>query len=204
MEIYSTEEQQVEAIKKFWKEYGTSIIGGAVLGLGGLFGWNYYQGHVETQREAASAAFTQVVEQAAQSQDALDNLVTQFQAEHGNSGYGPLSQLLLARAAVEAGDLAKAETLLSDALPALDSATKPMVQLRLARVQLAQEKLDAAEGTLAQVQSEAFAAQREELKGDILVKKGDTEGARAAYEAALAAGGAQTSPALQMKLDDLA
>ena len=38
MEIYSTEEQQVEAIKSFWKENGSQIIVGAVLGLGGFSG----------------------------------------------------------------------------------------------------------------------------------------------------------------------
>ena len=65
-------------------------------------------------------------------------------------------------------------------------------------------KLDAAQATLEKVTSEAFAAQREELKGDVLVKKGEMDAARAAYQSALDAGGAQTSPALQMKLDDLA
>ncbi|MBY6224610.1 YfgM family protein [Ferrimonas balearica] len=204
MEIYSTEEQQVEAIKRFWKEYGVSIIGGAVLGLGGLFGWNTYQDHLVGKAEQASAAYGRVIEQAGQSQDALDTAVAQFQNEYGESGYGPLSQLLLARAAVEAGDLAKAETLLTEVLPSMDSTTAPMVTLRLARVQLAQDKLDAAQATLEKVTSEAFAAQREELKGDVLVKKGEMDAARAAYQSALDAGGAQTSPALQMKLDDLA
>ncbi|MBY6017443.1 YfgM family protein [Ferrimonas balearica] len=204
MEIYSTEEQQVEAIKKFWKEYGVSIVGGAVLGLGGLFGWNTYQDHLVGKAEQASAAYGRVIEQAGQSPDALDTAVAQFQNEYGESGYGPLSQLLLARAAVEAGDLAKAETLLTEVLPSMDSATAPMVTLRLARVQLAQDKLDAAQATLEKVTSEAFAAQREELKGDVLVKKGEMDAARAAYQSALDAGGAQTSPALQMKLDDLA
>ncbi len=43
MEIYNSEEQQVEAIKRFWKENGTAIIAGVVLGLGGLYGWRYFQ-----------------------------------------------------------------------------------------------------------------------------------------------------------------
>ena len=42
MEQFATEEQQVEAIKRFWKEHGTAIIVGAALGLGGLWGWRYY------------------------------------------------------------------------------------------------------------------------------------------------------------------
>ena len=38
MEQYETEEQQVEAIKRFWKENGLSLVIGALLGLGGLLG----------------------------------------------------------------------------------------------------------------------------------------------------------------------
>jgi len=38
---FSTEDEQVEAIKKWWKENGTSLIVGVVLGLSVLFGWRY-------------------------------------------------------------------------------------------------------------------------------------------------------------------
>ena len=57
MEHYETEEQQVEAIKRFWKENGTAIIVGAVLGLGGLWGWRYYNDEQIAAKEQASAAF---------------------------------------------------------------------------------------------------------------------------------------------------
>ncbi|MEW8396328.1 MAG: tetratricopeptide repeat protein, partial [Candidatus Thiodiazotropha sp.] len=39
MSEYQTEEEQVEAIKRWWKENGTSVIAGLVIGLGGIFGW---------------------------------------------------------------------------------------------------------------------------------------------------------------------
>ncbi len=35
MELYDTEEEQVQAIKEWWKENGKAVIIGAVLGLGG-------------------------------------------------------------------------------------------------------------------------------------------------------------------------
>lgn len=57
MEIYSTEEQQVDAIKQFWKDYGTSILIGAVVGLGGLYGWNYYSDMKVAKAEEASKPF---------------------------------------------------------------------------------------------------------------------------------------------------
>ena len=44
MEVYETEEQQVEAVKKWWKENGVSLIVGVVMGLSAIAGWKYYQG----------------------------------------------------------------------------------------------------------------------------------------------------------------
>ena len=62
MEQFATEEQQVEAIKRFWKEHGTAIIVGAALGLGGLWGWRAYsEAQIET-KEAASVAYQNAVE----------------------------------------------------------------------------------------------------------------------------------------------
>ncbi len=51
MNFYDSEEQQVEAIKDWWKENGKAVIFGAVIGLGGLFGWRYYQDSVVEARE---------------------------------------------------------------------------------------------------------------------------------------------------------
>ena len=61
MELYDSEEQQVEAIKDWWKENGKAVIFGAVIGLGGLFGWRYYQDSVVEAREAASESYTTVI-----------------------------------------------------------------------------------------------------------------------------------------------
>ena len=58
MEQFATEEQQVEAIKRFWSEHGTSLIVGAVLGLAGLFGWQYYSDSQIAAKESASQAFS--------------------------------------------------------------------------------------------------------------------------------------------------
>ena len=60
MEVYTTEEQQVEVIKNWWKENGTSVIAGTVIGLVGLFGWRYYTEHQQTTQEAASQAYNEM------------------------------------------------------------------------------------------------------------------------------------------------
>ena len=58
MELYDTEEQQVEAIKDWWKENGKAVALGAVVGLGGIFGWRYYQDMQVSAQDAASQAYT--------------------------------------------------------------------------------------------------------------------------------------------------
>ncbi|ACA85834.1 MULTISPECIES: tetratricopeptide repeat protein [Shewanella] len=203
MEIYSTEEQQVDAIKQFWKDYGTSIVVGAVVGLGGLFGWNYYSEHKITQAESASEAFQ------AMSAPALDEAgmlaaAETFAKEHSQKGYQSLLSLIVAKAAVESGDLEKAETTLKSVIAsAADTSLVMVATIRLARVQAEQGQIATAITTLEQVSDPAFTAQRDELKGDFLVRKGDAEQAKAAYQAAVDNGGATASPALQMKLDNL-
>ena len=203
MEIYSTEEQQVDAIKQFWKDYGTSIAVGAVVGLGGLFGWNYYSEHQIAQAELASEAF-QTMTAPAMTEAGMLAAAETFAKDYSQKGYQSLLSLIVAKAAVEAGDLEKAEiTLKSVIATAADTSLVMVATIRLARVQAELGQVAIAITTLEQVSDPAFTAQRDELKGDFLVRKGDAELAKAAYQAAVDNGGAMASPALQMKLDNL-
>ena len=42
MSEYQTDEEKVEAIRKWWRENGTAVVAGLVLGLAGLIGWQYW------------------------------------------------------------------------------------------------------------------------------------------------------------------
>ena len=203
MEIYSTEEQQVDAIKQFWKDYGTSIVVGAVVGLGGLYGWNTYSDMKVTAAEKASESFQSIVTQSA-NPAALLVQAESFTSEHDQQGYQALLELMVAKSAVEAGDLAKAEASFTKVIAAEPGSGLGMVaMIRLARIQAEQNNLGMALATLEQVTDKAFASQREELKGDFLVRQGDLDKAKSAYQAAVDNGGALASPALTMKLDNL-
>jgi predicted negative regulator of RcsB-dependent stress response len=39
VDVYTTEDQQVEALKRWWKENAKSILLGVALGLAAVFGW---------------------------------------------------------------------------------------------------------------------------------------------------------------------
>ena len=139
MELYDSEEQQVEAIKDWWKENGKAVIFGAVIGLGGLFGWRYYQDSVVEAREAASESYTSVI-------SALDTKGVDAQSDiqafidaNKDAEYSVLAAMQLAKAQVQAGDLAAALEQLEWAKSATkDAALTPLLTYRAARIKAEQ------------------------------------------------------------------
>lgn len=206
MEIYNTEEQQVEAIKRFWKENGLAIAAGVVLGLGGLYGWRYYQSSQLEKTMTQSQAYSQLLEKA-QADDSTE-LAQQFQSfvdTNADSSYAMLAAFVAAKEAVEKKDYAAAVKSLNFVVSsAKQPEMKALAQLRLARVQLEQKNHAAALSTLAAALPEAFKAQQEELKGDALLQAGEAAKAKTAYLAAQSASKDSQSPILKVKLDELA
>ncbi|MCR9985299.1 YfgM family protein [Vibrio antiquarius] len=203
MELYDTEEQQVEAIKDWWKENGKAVIIGAVVGLGGLFGWRYYQDSVIQASEAASQSYTTAMN-ALQDKgtDAQDD-VKAFIESNEVKEYSVLAAIQLAKAQVEAQDLSAAlEQLKWAQSNTQDAALLPLISYRIARIETEMGNFDAATAELSNVTDAAWTGRIAELRGDIAIRQGDKDAAYAAYTEAQQA--ADASPTLQMKLDDLA
>lgn len=200
MDIYSTEEQQAEAIKRFFRENGISLALGIVIGLGGLYGWKAYNQQQLTTAENASDAYTQLVEGGA-----VLGAADTFIAEHKDTNYSVLAAFVAAKEAVEQNQLDVASEKLSWVVENVNNADlKATASTRLARVQIAQQQYDQALTTLNAEFAESFTATIAELKGDIYTVQGDVNQARTAYQAAADAGGLENNPLLQIKLDDLA
>ncbi|MCD9499157.1 YfgM family protein [Photobacterium carnosum] len=202
MNDYATEEQQVEAIKSWWKNNGKAVVLGAVIGLGGLLGWRYYQSEVHVAKHLASDSYTQVV-------TALDNksktAVTEAQTfikANKDSQYAVLAALQLAKVQVENNHLDGAIEQLNWVINnTKDNAILPLAVTRLARIYAEQQKFTEALAELKKVTIPSWNENIAELRGDILLQKGDIQAARDAYIEAQQDG---SSPALQMKLNDLA
>lgn len=204
MDVYTTEEQQVEVIKSWWKENGTSVIAGTVLGLVGLFGWRYYNEYQQTKQEAASQAYNEITSQLTTGGDAALAQAQSFISAHKGDSYAELAALQLAATAVKAGKLALAAEQLTQVAASGDESIRPIAALRLARILSDQGKADEALAQLGKITSEGFKAQVAEARGDVLLKQGKAEEARNAYQAAADAGGLQASAELKLKMDDLA
>lgn len=207
MDVYKTEEEQVEAIKKWWNENGKSIIAGVVIGITAIFGWRAYDSHMVVQAEQASVLYEQMIVAARTSDD--ENVLVYANRiidDYKTSTYAVFASLMLAKVAAESGDLEQAETHLSWVLKNSSQAEfEHIARLRLARVLIAGDKLDLASETLSVSETGDFAARYDELRGDIYVKQGKSDEAIKAYEKSLAntKGSTEAQSVLQMKLDDL-
>ena len=206
-----TEEEQIEAIKKWWQENGKQTVVALVVVMGGWFGYQGYQGQQKEMGEAASVVYQEVLTlQNSETEEEKGRravLLDQLQKEYSATVYAQFAGLFKAKDAVEAGDLAAAATELEAVKNnTSDDALRHLATVRLARVFVAQEKLDEALAILATDNSSAFSAEYFETKGDALLAKGDEAGARDAYSQAVVEAqriGAN-NPVLKMKLDDLA
>jgi predicted negative regulator of RcsB-dependent stress response len=204
MEIYSTEEQQEEAIKRFFRENGTMLIAGVVLGFSGLYGWKEYNQTKIESAETASDAYTQLLETAGQDNSEVLEKAAPFLTEYKDSNYAVLAAFVAAKEAVDANNFTAAKEKLNWVLEhASNAELKAIATTRIARIEFSEGNLDTALTMLSADFPAGFTAQVEELKGDIYLVKEDKDNARLAYQAAVDASD-NTNPVLQVKLDNLA
>ena len=204
MEVYTTENEQVDAVRHFFAENGKALAIGIVLGIAALSGWRYWQSHENTALTEASASFQQASAALVDNKaDSVANL-EKFAQSNTNS-YGVFAALQLADHFAQAKDFANAEKQLTLASQhAKDDNLLSMVNYRLARVQLQENKLDDALKTLDNVKGDGWMAMQQEVRGDVLLAKGDTKGARDAYSKGLDSKPSQTLlTMLRMKLNNL-
>lgn len=204
MAEHLNDEEQLEALKKWWSENGRSVVGGVLLGLalvGGWRGWQYYQ---HDRAESAGVRYDAMVTaaEARQAEHALQ-LAEGLREGYGDTAYASLAALRAAKLRLEAGDSGGAQVQLAWVRAnAPDPALRQIASLRLARILIGDGELDAAQRILEAAPRDAFAPEVAELRGDLARARGDVAAARAAYEEALA-GKPDSGVLLRMKLDDL-
>lgn len=208
MSEHLTEEEQVEAIKKWWKENGTAIILGIVVGLGAVIGVRYWFNYQQARAVKASDAYNRF-SAAASKKDKADTqkLAKLMLDKYKGTSYAALTALELAKQDVTADKLAEAEKNLRWAMENPGHKTISLIaRERLGRVLLAENKLDEALKVLNAVKDPTFDPRFALIRGDILRKQGNIEQAHEAYQLALTdqtLSGKQRQ-FVQMKMDALA
>ena len=195
MSAHLTEEEQIEAFKRWWSENGKTTVTAVVIAVAGYFGWQGWQANQQAQREGASAMFEQlsavaVVEPGTVISDQqlvqIASLGEQIKDQYPSSFYAVSSALMLARYAVEQNNLDEAKVQLLWAKDKnSDEAIAPVIDQRLARVFLALGETEAAMALVKAAPAEEYASSYAEVRGDVLAAMGDGPAAREAYQTAL-------------------
>lgn len=204
MEIYDNETDQRDALRRFFSENGKALVVGVVLGIGALVGWRYWVNQQSKDASAASLAYQNVTDAVATDKPETLTALQKFIDDNKNT-YGALASLELAQQFADKNQVDKAAVELQKGLSGTkDTNLQAIIDLRLARVQIQEKQPDAALATLANVQGESWAALVADLRGEALLSKGDTQGAREAWSKGLQA---NVSPALtemiKMKINNL-
>jgi hypothetical protein len=198
------EEQEINQLKDWWKENGKTIIVAFILGVGGMFGWRYWQAHQAEQIAQASAQYDALIYSAQQDEQAKKANIEQFVQANSKTAYAVFALLDEAKKATEKQDFAAAEVNLNQALTqSQDEVLTSIVALRLSAVQFQLGQLDNALTTLNQVKGESFNARKAILTGDIQVAKGDKVSAKNSFEQAQQSGSQLEQQMAKMKLNNL-
>ena len=205
---YDLEEQeQLDAIKAWWNQYGNLIVVAVVavaVGVAGYQGWRYYR---NSQSIGAATLYGQL-DQAARANDAkrVKDISAQIVDRYGSTVYGGLAALAAAKAAFTTGDLEAAEKQLRWAAEhAKEKEQRDIARLRLAGVLLDRKNPDEALKMLDEKPADGYTALYADLRGDILAAQGKRADAAAAYRTALEKSeqGSAYRQVVEIKLDAL-
>lgn len=203
---YRSEEEQIDQIRRWWSEYGRSVIAGVIIALVGILGWQQWNAYQDRQEMAAAAAYQALLADLGDDNTAAaKSRAEQLQNEHENSVYAVLAAFQMAGRYVENDDLPAAAQVLRWVL---EHSPEPVLQtiarLRLARVLLGSGDAGKALDVAKPVPEDGFAGPFRELLGDIHTARSERDAAIKAYRAALAAGvNTRRRGLIQAKLNDL-
>jgi predicted negative regulator of RcsB-dependent stress response len=177
------EQEQLDELKHFWKQYGNLISWLLTLVLLVYAGWNLYQYWQRSQASQAAAMYDEV-ERIAGSGDTtkLERALTDMRDKFGSTSYAQQAGLLAAKVFVEAGKLDAAKSALAwVADKSGDAGYQAVARLRLAGLSLDAKAYDEALQHLSASFPSEFAALASDRRGDVFLAQGKKTEAAAEY-----------------------
>ncbi len=206
MDNYETEEQQVEAIKRWLHENYKMVLVLSIIGLGSIVGVQQWKQAQIVKAHTASMEYDHILQVVKTNKnDPIKQQVETMLNDYQDFTYAALSAMLEAKQMIEAGKLAEAEEKLQWVINNSKAQNLQHIsRVRLATLMSAQDKNEAALEVL-NVDQGSFKASYLEVKGDILVALKRINEARSAYDQALEAYAAIGANAqiLRIKRNDL-
>ena len=200
IQIDNTEEEQVEQIKKWWNNNGKQIIAGAVIGLGGIFGWNTYTDYKDNQSINARSLYLNYASDSS-NLGAYDKLTTDF----SSSTYSDQAILLMAKYLFDAGSYTQALAIIKPLINNPSSVIANTASLRVASIYLQLGQHNQALSILKEQSEDGFSGLVYNLTGDIYLDLGNIPEAQKYYRLAIVnvSENSNLTQLIQIKLDDL-
>ena len=180
------EQEQLDALKAFWKQYGNLVTWVLILALGAYAGWNAWQ-YWQREQGLKAGAMYEELDRAALAEDAdkTSRIFADMKSQFPGAVFTHQAGLLAAKLQFDKGqaDAAKA-SLAWVAEQAKDEELRTAARLRLAALQAEAKQYDEALKTLAAANASGFEALVADRRGDVLVLQGKPDEAKAAYQAA--------------------
>ena len=209
MDDYLSEKEQWERVLRWLRENGLWILAGVVVGAVAIFGWQWWNAHIDKVNGEASAKYEQLqLDLGKGDRTGALILVTELQRDYGSTPYVDQAHLAMARVYVDSKELDKAAAeLQAVSQHSKDKQLALVARVRLARVQIGQQKPDDALATLDGVDPGAFVPLFHEVRGDAEFAKGNKAAALTEYRAArtadAAGGSGGDTSLLDLKISDL-
>lgn len=180
------EQEQLDELKHFWKQYGNLLTGALIAVLSAFAAWNGYQYWQRSQATQAAVMYDEI-ERAAKSGDMarIDRSLVEMKEGFSSTTYAQQAGLLAAKVYHDKGNMDASRAALSwVAEKATDSGYQSIAKLRLAGILLEKKSYDEALQQLAGGFSKDFSALVADRRGDIFQAQGKKAEAKAEYEKA--------------------
>lgn len=203
-----TEKEQLDLMRTWWAENGRYVIGGVVLGVAILYGWNSWRDSIASAELDSSEMYEEVMTNVGEGNaDEAEAAATQLFSTYADSVYTAQGRLAMARLYMDNGRDQDAADVLQALVDSDQSGEIGLIgRLRLARVLLYQDKADQVITLLEGHLDNAFGPRFNEVLGDAYAATGAYDDALSAYRAALSDGRSPSvvdNELIQLKINDL-
>ncbi|MFW5329469.1 YfgM family protein [Hydrogenophaga sp. ZJX-1] len=188
------EQEQLDQIKHFWAQYGNLITWVLIAVFGSMAAWNGWNYWERSQAAKASALYEEI-ERAALASDAdkIQRAYGEMTDRFAGTTFAAQGALLAGKTLYESGKVDGARAALTwVSEKASDESLRAIARLRLAALDVESKAFDQALKTLETPMPKSFEPLAADRRGDVFLAQGKTEEAKAQYQAAWRALGAQT------------